>query len=47
MYNACHANHTHICWRKKKINKASFAEFFSEKISKLAKKNVIFFTALF
>ena len=32
---------------QKKINKASFAEFFSEKISKLAKKNVIFFTALF
>ena len=40
MYNACHANHTHICWRKKKINKASFADFFSEKISKLAKKKM-------
>ena len=47
MYNACHAYHTHICWRKKKINKASFADFFSEKISKLAKKNVIFFYCSF
>ena len=34
MYNACHANHTHICWRKKKINKASFAEFFGGGIKK-------------
>ena len=47
MYNACHANHTHICWRKKKINKASFADFFSEKISKLAKKKCNFFLLLF
>ena len=46
MYNACHANHTHICWRKKKINKASFADFFSEKISKLAKKKCNFFLLL-